>query len=161
MGFDSLFVSPNYKIAQTLSKRFFIERGNPKVAWDAGVNSAPVRVAINYNIKTIFYAEHGDSEYGGLVLSKESVKKENLREVIEHCIGDYPENWTNEKINDYDLAPYIYPEQKQLSKLNIFYYAYFFKWSMCENFLFVKKILKILRPIPKEELKEHLLILIA
>ena len=149
MGFDSLFVSPNYKIAQTLSKRFFIERGNPKVAWDAGVNSAPVQAAINYNIKTIFYAEHGDSEYGGLVLSKESAKKRSLREVIEHCIGDYPENWTNEKINDYDLAPYIYPEQKQLSKLNIFYYAYFFKWSMYENFLFVKKNLKNFKTNPQ------------
>ena len=58
------------------SKKIFIERGNPKVAWDAGINSVPVRVAINYKIPVVFYAEHGESEYGGLVLDKESKKKE-------------------------------------------------------------------------------------
>ena len=67
MGFDSVLLSPNQKISKILSKRFFIERGNPKVAWDAGVNAGPVQVAINYNIPTVFYAEHGESEYGGLV----------------------------------------------------------------------------------------------
>ena len=64
----------------------FIERGNPKVAWDAGINTAPVRVALNYKIPFIFYAEHGESEYGGLVLQEDS-KKRDLREVIEHQMG--------------------------------------------------------------------------
>ncbi len=137
-GFDTIFVSPNYKIAKMLSRRFFIERGNPKVAWDAGVNSAPVQIALNYNIKTIFYAEHGESEYGGLVLSEESKKRRDLREVIEHCIGDYPENWVNEKVNISDLAPYIYPREEKIKKLDVYYYAYFFKWSMYENYLFIK-----------------------
>jgi hypothetical protein len=45
MGFDNYFFMPNQKIAKYLSKRFFIERGNPKVAWDAGINSVPVRLA--------------------------------------------------------------------------------------------------------------------
>ncbi len=142
LGFDSVFLNPNYKVARALSKRFFVERGNPKVAWDAGINSAPVNVAINYRIPTIFYAEHGESEYGGLVLNKESEKKRDLREVIEHCIGDYPENWETDEIKKEDLAPYSYPEEKQLKKLNIYYFAYFFKWSMYENYLYVKKNLK-------------------
>ena len=32
--------------------------------------SIPVKMAINFNIPYIFYAEHGDSEYGGLVLKR-------------------------------------------------------------------------------------------
>ena len=54
MGFDSIFLKPNQLVSQKLAKRFFIERGNPKVAWDAGVNAGPIQVAINYNIPTVF-----------------------------------------------------------------------------------------------------------
>ena len=44
-------------------------------------------------------AEHGESEYGGLVLSEESKIKKDEKEVIEHLIGDYPQNCTNENIS--------------------------------------------------------------
>ncbi len=138
-GFDTILIDVNEKIASKLSKRFFIERGNPKVAWDAGINAAPVRVALNYKIPFIFYAEHGESEYGGLVLQEDSKKKRNLREVIEHQIGDYPENWISDEISKSDLIPYIYPDEDQLKKLNIYYFSYFFRWSMLENWDYVKK----------------------
>ncbi len=143
LGFDSIFFRPNQKVAKLLAKRFFIERGNPKVAWDAGINSIPIKTAINYNIPFVFYAEHGESEYGGLVLSEESKKKRDITEVIEHQIGDYPENWQNEDINLKDLEPYIYPTQKKLSenKITAYYFSYFFRWSMFENYKYVKKIM--------------------
>ena len=41
-GFDHLFFRPDQKTHRILAKRFFIERGNPKVAWDAGINSFPI-----------------------------------------------------------------------------------------------------------------------
>ena len=138
-GFDTIMIDVNESIASKLSKRFFVERGNPKIAWDAGVNSAPVRIALNYKIPYIFYAEHGESEYGGLVLGKESTKKRDFREVIEHQIGDYPENWTGDEIKLNDLLPYIYPKEDELKKLNVYYFSYFFRWSMLENWHYVQK----------------------
>ena len=143
LGFDSIFFRPNQKIAKNLARRFFIERGNPKVAWDAGINSIPIKIAMNFNIPYVFYAEHGESEYGGLVLSEESKKKRDIVEVIEHQIGDYPENWQNEEITIKDLEPYIYPTEIQLKKKKIiaYYFSYFFKWSMFENYQYVKKIM--------------------
>jgi len=141
MGFDSVLLSPNQKVSKKLSKRFFTERGNPKVAWDAGVNAGPVQIAINYNIPTVFYAEHGESEYGGLVLDEESEKKRNLREVIEHQIGDFPENWVSDEISLKDLSPYVYPSEDKMIKENLtaYYFSYFFKWSMLENYEYVKE----------------------
>ena len=151
MGFDSVFLSPNQKVSKTLSKRFFTERGNPKVAWDAGVNAGPVQVAINYNIPTVFYAEHGESEYGGLVLNEESKKKRNLREVIEHQIGDFPENWVSHEINIKDLSPYIYPSEERMVKKNLtaYYFSYFFKWSMLENYEYVKEKMPSFKTNPR------------
>jgi len=142
-GFDSIFFRPNQNTARILSKRFFIERGNPKVAWDAGINSVPIQVAIAYKIPYIFYAEHGESEYGGLVLSDKSKKLRDVKEVIEHQIGDYPENWQSKDISKLDLSPYIYPSDTVLKKNKIlaYYFSYFFKWSMFDNYNYVKKFL--------------------
>ena len=124
-----------------LAKRFFIERGNPKVAWDAGINSIPVKTAINHNIKYIFYAEHGESEYGGLIFDEESTKKRKFQEVIEHGIGDYPENWIDDNISPYDIEPYIFPNEEILNKNNIHshYFSYYFKWSVNDNYRYVQK----------------------
>ena len=86
LGFDHIFFKANKKVLRHLAKRFFIERGNPKVAWDAGINSIPVKIALNFKINHIFYAEHGESEYGGLVLDEESKKKRFKR-------SDRTPNW--------------------------------------------------------------------
>jgi N-acetyl sugar amidotransferase len=140
-GFDNIFVRPNQKVAKYLAKRFFTERGNPKVAWDAGVNVVPVKIAVKFKIPYIFYAEHGESEYGGLVLNDQSAKVRDYEEVIEHQIGDYPENWKDDKVDINDLNFYIYPDVSELEKLNLkaFYFSYFFKWSMANNYDYVKK----------------------
>ena len=150
-GFDSIFFRPNQKVARILSKRFFIERGNPKVAWDAGINSTPIQVAISYKIPFIFYAEHGESEYGGLVLSEKSKKLRDVKEVIEHQIGDYPENWESKDVLKSDLSPYIYPSIEILKKNKIlaYYFSYFFKWSMFDNYNYVKKLLPNFRENPQ------------
>ena len=62
-GFDNIQINPNQRVSRYLAKRFFIERGNPKVGWDAGVNAGPIQIAINFNIPYVFYAEHGESEW--------------------------------------------------------------------------------------------------
>ena len=149
LGFDTILFKPKENISKLLSQRFFKERGNPKVAWDAGVNSFPMKIAIEYKIPYVFYAEHGESEYGGLMLNKESLKRRDLREVIEHQIGDFPQNWVNEKINLKDLAPYIYPENEEFDKFKVeaLYFSYFFKWSMLENFEYIKKNVKKFKTI--------------
>ena len=138
-GFDHLMIRPNQKVARRLSRRFMLERGNPKVAWDAGVNSVPLQVAVNYNIPLVFYAEHGESEYGGRVLSEESKKVRDIAEVLEHQIGDDPRNWVDEEIQERDLAPYLYPDNADVERVGVkaLYFAYFFKWSIRENYDYV------------------------
>jgi len=141
LGFDHLMIRPNQKVARRLAHRFMVERGNPKVAWDAGVNAVPIQVAVNYDIPLVFYAEHGESEYGGRVLSEESKKVRNIAEVLEHQIGDDPRNWVDDEITEHDLAPYVYPEIEDVERVGVraFYFAYFFRWSIFENYEFVRR----------------------
>ena len=139
-GFDHLMVRPNQKVARRLSRRFFIERGNPKIHWDAGINAIPVQMAVKLGIPLIFYAEHGESEYGGRVLNEESKKIRDFTEVLEHQIGDDPVNWMDDEIEERDLAPYIYPDLSEVENVGVkaLYFAYFSKWSMFENYNYIK-----------------------
>ncbi len=140
LGFDHVMVRPNQKTARHLAKRFFTERGNPKIAWDAGINSVPVQVAVNYNIPLIFYAEHGESEYGGRVLSEEHRKVRDFAEVLEHQIGDDPQNWTDDAVTTKDLAPYLYPDLDDVERVGVkaLYFAYFFRWDIYDNYQFLR-----------------------
>jgi N-acetyl sugar amidotransferase len=140
LGFDHIFFRPNEVVNRRLAQRFFMERGNLKVAWDAGVNTIPVKVAVKFGIPLIFYAEHGESEYGGRVLSEESKRTRDFTEVLEHQIGDDPQNWVDDEITPNDLNPYTYPDPDEIEAVGVkaLYYAYFFKWSMFENYEFIR-----------------------
>ena len=140
LGFDHLMVRPNQKISRHLANRFFTERGNPKVAWDAGVNTIPLQVAVKYNIPLVFYAEHGESEYGGRVLSEEHRKIRDIAEVLENQVGDDPRNWVDDVVEERDLAPYLYPDLEDVDRLGVkaLYFAYFFKWDIRQNYEFLR-----------------------
>lgn len=140
LGFDHLFFRANQKALRYLAKRFFIERGNPKVAWDAGINSVPVQVAVKYKIPVVFYAEHGESEYGGRVLSEEHRRTRDFTEIIENYVGDDPRNWVDDSISEKDLNAYVYPSPAQVASVGVkaYYFAYFFRWSMYENYQYIK-----------------------
>lgn len=140
LGFDHLFFRANQKTLKHLAKRFFIERGNPKVAWDAGINAIPIQVAVRFGIPTVFYAEHGESEYGGRILSEEHRRTRDFTEVLENYVGDDPSNWVDEVVSSADLLPYIYPPIDSVSAVGVkaYYFGYFFRWSMYENYLFIK-----------------------
>jgi N-acetyl sugar amidotransferase len=141
LGFDHVYVTPSPKIGRHLAQRFFIERGNPKVGWDAGINAVPVQVAVNYDIPLIFYAEHGESEYGGRVLRPDMLKIRDFTEVLEHQIGDDPRNWLDDVVTGRDLAPYLYPPAEKLERAGVkaLYFAYFFPWDVTENFDYIKQ----------------------
>lgn len=140
-GFDHLHFTADTKISSYLSKRFFIERGNPKIAWDAGINAIPIKTAIEKKIKLIFYAEHGESHYGGRVLNKNSEKIRDLEEIFEHQVGDDPKNWIDDNVKLTDLNPYIMPSKSIMKKsgINCLYFAYFNDWDVYRNYEYIKK----------------------
>jgi hypothetical protein len=88
----------------------------------------------------VFYAEHGESEYGGRVLSEEHRKIRDFTEVIEHQVGDDPANWVDDVVGIGDLCPYLYPPLEDVARVGVkaLYFAYFFRWSMYENYQYLK-----------------------
>ena len=139
-GFDSIQINANKKVSRALSLRFFKERGNPKLHWDAAVNSSLYRTALLTGIPFIFYAEHGETHYGGRILSKDSERIRDYEEVIENQIGDNPKNWVEGRgIELNNLIPYIMPSAKEIYDNSIegHYYGYYTRWNVKENYRFI------------------------
>lgn len=136
-GFDILYWRVNQNVSRKLARRFMVERGHPKQHYDAGVNTVPLIAAVRFNIPLVFYAEHGETEYGGLVLDEESRRTRDLTEVLEHQVGDDPRNWATDGISEADLAPYLYPSADEIERVGVkaFYFSYFFPWDIRENAL--------------------------
>lgn len=135
-GFDILYWRVNQRVSRLLARRFFIERGHPKQHYDAAVNAVPLITADAFGIPLVFFAEHGETEYGGLVLSENSRRERDRQEVLEHQIGDDPRNWATDGISEHDLAPYIPPERHNCKVL---YFSYFEKWSIYDNMKLAKE----------------------
>ena len=140
-GVGILYWRVDQRVSRNLARRFFIERGHPKQHYDAAVNAVPLITAVNFNIPLVIYAEHGETEYGGLVLDEESRRTRNLDEVLEHQVGDDARNWLSDGITEGDLYPYIYPdlEEVRAKAVKAFYFSHFFPWDIYENACLMSK----------------------
>lgn len=140
-GFDNIFFRPNQEVSRKLARRFLIERGNPEVHRAAGINSLPLQEAVRRGIKLVVYAEHGESMYGGLVLSEEHRKFRILDEVLEHQVGDHPLNWAGDDVSEKELAPYLYPDLEAVERVGVkaTYFGYWRRWDVRENLAYVDR----------------------
>ena len=140
LGFDNEYFRVNQKVSRSIAKRFFFERGDPKVHWTAGIHSIPLKVSIFRKIPLIFYAEHGLFYNGGTVLKEDSDKIKDLDEIYENCVGDDPVNWATDGITLKDIQPYILPDEKKLknNKTVAYFFGYFEDWNVNHNYKYIK-----------------------
>lgn len=139
-GFDIHYVRADQSVSRKLARRFLIERGHPKNHYDAAVNAVPLIAAANFGIPLVIFAEHGESFYGGHVLSENHRRERDLAEVLENQVGDDARNWAVDGISEADLYPYIMPENAP-EKAKAVYFSYFFKWDIYENALLCRDVM--------------------
>ena len=136
-GFDIVYWGTDQAVSRKLARRFLIERGHPKNHYDAAVNAVPLIVASNFGIPLVVYAEHGESCYGGHVLSEAHRRQRDLAEVLENQVGDDARNWAVDGLTEADLYPYIMPDGA--AKCTAVYWSFFFRWSIYENAMLMRE----------------------
>lgn len=141
LGFDHILFTLNPKVHKKLAKKHFIQYGDPWMAWSQAINSTVIKIAVEFNIPNVFYAEHGETEYGGKILSKRHQKERDITEVRQIMVGHDPKEWLDDGISLKDLSPYIYPDKKKIKKVGVkaHYFGYYFRWNSYENYLYAKK----------------------
>jgi len=130
-GFDIIYWGTDQSVSRKLARRFFIERGHPKQHYDSAVNAVPIITAKRFGIPLVVFAEHGESFYGGNVLSEKHRRERDLSEVLENQVGDDARNWAIDGLTERELFPYIYPDD--VSGLKVVYWSYFHRWDIYEN----------------------------
>lgn len=134
-GLDIHYWRVDQRVSRALARRFFIERGHPKNHYDAAVNAVPLHAALAFNIPLVIFAEHGESFYGGHVLSEEHRRRRDLSEVLENQVGDDARNWATDGISERELWPYIMPDDGDIGRAGVeaVYYSYYFPWDIYAN----------------------------
>ena len=143
LGVDMIEASPNPIIRKKLNKIGLIEVGDISWPEHVGIFTIPVKIALNFQIKYIFWGENSQNEYGGPIskMNNDVLDRSWLEEfggLLGLRISDLTESY-NIKIND--LLIYTYPEKEIIEKANLqgLFLGYFFSWNGYENAKIAKK----------------------
>ena len=140
-GYDHIHVTPNEEAMRVLNKVGFIEKGFPYYGWLISVFSVVVRVAIQFNIPLIFYAEDGEVEYGGSTENKYTSIFELEYMVRAYFEAGYDKVLSASGLSDQELFWFMLPTQDVLGKNNIYltHWGYFEAWDPYRNYLTAKE----------------------
>jgi len=142
-GYQHIHLSPDSEVMRELNKYGFINKGFPYYGWLIAILTAVVRVALNFNIPLIFYAEDGEVEYGGSTETK-NISLFN----IEYIKRIYFEGGYNsaieamkEKFPENRLYFWLFPDEKEIKGKDLYltHWSYFENWDPYRNYLVAKQ----------------------
>ena len=139
LGVDHIQVSPNPKTRAKLNRIGLMEVGDISWPEHVGIFTIPVRVAINYGIHLIIWAENSQNEYGGPAIAQDrNILDRGWLEEFGGLLGlrvsDLAEVYG---IAKKDLNPYEYPTEQELASAKIvgLFLGHYLKWDGLTNFL--------------------------
>lgn len=127
LGFDIFRFFPNQKIMPTLVKRSFVEDGDPCTSHEFMLYSVPVRMAIQFKVPLIFWAEDPQFEYGNAGDVKDASEQRNIAGLW----GRPASHWACEGVSESDLIPFEHPTAEQIRKagLTAIYMSRYIRWD--------------------------------
>ncbi|MCS7214649.1 MAG: N-acetyl sugar amidotransferase [Thermodesulfovibrio sp.] len=142
-GYQHIHITPEPEVMRELNKYGFIEKGFPYYGWLIAILTAVIRVALNFNIPLIFYAEDGEVEYGGSTETKnislftiEYIKRVYLEGGYKQAIDAMMERF------DYGrLYFWLFPDDQEIKEKELYltHWSYFENWDPYRNYLVAKK----------------------
>ena len=117
--------------------RLMIEKvGDITWHYHAGIMTAPFQVAVEEEIPLIIWGEHGFGELTGLVSLLDFPEFTNWKRKEHDMRGIDPKSLIGQNgINDFDIAPYIFPDDNKMDALQIrgIYLSSYIKWNAFEH----------------------------
>jgi N-acetyl sugar amidotransferase len=135
----NVLVTPPGLTHRKLTKLAFENLGDPFLPFIFGQNNMPLQMALNYNIKLIFYGENAEVEYGGSMDDAYGATRDYQKKNVNILMsGMAPETFVKYGIQENDMKPYFQPEPDSLSKLGmeIHYFGHYHKWIPQENYYY-------------------------
>ena len=139
-GFDHIHVSPNLEVMSELNKLGFIEKGFPYYGWVIAIHTAVIRIAINFKIKLVFYAEDGEVEFGGETkkIDESTYTSSYQKKII--LENSYDKIFEKLSIKDNSERYFFeFPEVDFLKELVFTHWSYYENWDPYKNYLIAKE----------------------
>jgi len=115
LGFDIFRFLPNQKIMPRLVKRSFYEDGDPCTSHEFMLYSVPVRVAMQYKIPLIIWAENPQLIYGNPGDVKDASEQRNIGGLW----GRPAAHWVCDGVTETDLISFEHPRADEIKAAGI------------------------------------------
>lgn len=142
LGVDLIEINPNPIIRKKLNKIGLLEVGDISWPEHIGIFTIPVKIALQFKIRHIFWGENSQNEYGGPIekINNNILDRSWLEEfggLLGLRMSDISENY---KLNANDLGIYLYPDKLELSQLKLEgkFLGYYFEWNGYKNAVIAK-----------------------
>ena len=140
-GYNHISINPDYEAMRQLNKAGLIEMGFPYYGWLTSIITAPIKIAISFNINLIFYGEDGEVEYGGSTeTSKDPIYGIDYQKRV-YLEGGYQKVLDSSSLEKNQLYFFEYPSDEEVKKKNIqiTHWSYFENWDPYRNYLIAKE----------------------
>lgn len=117
-GFDIFSFIPNQKIMPTLVKRSFCEDGDPCTSHEFMLYSVPLKVAMNFRVPLIMWAENSQTEYGN-------------PDIQCGLWGRDHKHWLGDGIEEKELVSFYQPTKPEIraSGTRVLYLGDYVRWD--------------------------------
>lgn len=134
-GFDIVQVGGNREVYKRMVRKGFFDLGDCCWPEHIGIFTAPVRVAVQYNVPLIIWGENSQFEYGGPASKRENnyLDRNWLEQfqMLGYRISDlYHEGFTRQ-----DLLTWEYPSDEAMKEVEVtgLFLGYYEKWDAFEH----------------------------
>ncbi len=137
-GFSHILGTPDPIVSRKLTTHCLKEMGDPFQPFIYGQYNFPLKVALQNNIKLVFYGENGEVEYGGDMKNAYRPTRD-LSDIDKHYFSGFPpEYWYGLGFSKSDINPYLSPSLKELSDgaVEVHFWSYYKFWDPQENFYY-------------------------
>jgi N-acetyl sugar amidotransferase len=140
-GYNHLSINADYESMRVLNKTGFIEMGFPYYGWLIAIQTAVIRVAMNFRIGLIFYGEDGEVEYGGSTESSKNPIYDVHYQKKVYLEGGYEKVLAASGLHDTQLNFFRFPSDEELNRhlLQLTHWSYFENWDPYRNYLVAKE----------------------
>lgn len=131
-GCDAIRFTAGKDSAKKIAKYMLERVGDLEWHYHAGIMTVPFQVAVEKNISTIIWGEHGFAELTGIVSLKDFVEFTNWKRREHDMRGVDPEEIVgHNNITRKDIAPYIFPSDEKLTEIDLrgIYMSNYFDWD--------------------------------
>jgi N-acetyl sugar amidotransferase len=144
-GVDHVFFTPSIDVIKKMNRLGMLMMGDMNWHGHAGINTYPIKVAVEKNIPLMFWGEHGFMDVGGQHSYNDMVEF-TYRQRHEHMLRgyewydfvdrtDFPEEFGDNRLTKQDLICYQYPTDEEIERVGVrgAFISNYFRWEANEH----------------------------